>query len=279
MVEHIQSIFLQAGLPPDTLQFFHCGSHTHLESIVRSPQIRLICFTGSVLGGLSVQRAAAERIVNVGLELGGKDPAYVRKDVDLDFAAENIVDGAVFNSGQSCCSIERVYVDEKIHDDFVTKVRKVLEGYRLGDPMDPTTDVGPVVSRKAMLTIQAHIRDALERGAQDVTPENPTFSSPPPDGNYVKPTLLVGVTHDMDIMNEETFGPVIPIMKVGDDDEAVRLMNDSEFGLTASIWTSQIQEGEQLVDSVEAGTVFINRCDFPSAVRWPTRFIQFPNSL
>lgn len=214
-----------------------------------------------------MQRAAAERIVNVGLELGGKDPAYVREDVDLDFAAENIVDGAIFNSGQSCCSIERVYVDEKIHDSFVAKVRKILEGYRLGDPMDPKTDVGPVISRKAMITIQAHIRDALEKGAQDVTPENPTFSSPSPDGNYVKPRLLVGVTHDMDIMNEETFGPVIPVMKVGDDEEAIRLMNDSEFGLTASIWTSNVQEGEQLADSVEAGTVFVNRCDFPSPVR------------
>lgn len=222
-----------------------------------------------------MQRAAAERIVNVGLELGGKDPAYVREDVDLDFAAENIVDGAIFNSGQSCCSIERVYVDEKIHDSFVAKVRKVLEGYRLGDPMDPKTDVGPVISRKAMITIQAHIHDALEKGAQDVTPENPTFSSPSPDGNYVKPRLLVGVTHDMDIMNEETFGPVIPVMKVGDDEEAIRLMNDSEFGLTASIWTSNVQEGEQLADSVEAGTVFVNRCDFPSPVRWPASSVRF----
>ena len=267
VVEHIHDIFLSAGLPPDVIQFFHCGSQTHIESIIRSPQIRLVCFTGSVAGGLSVQRTASQRLVHVGLELGGKDPAYVRPDVDIRGAAEQIVDGAIFNSGQSCCSIERVYVHEDVHDKFVAALQEELQGYLLGDPLDPSTGVGPVVSRKAMMTIHAHIQDALEKGAYDVTPENPSFAVPRPDGNYVKPTLLVGVTHDMDIMNEETFGPVIPVMKVGDDDEAIRLMNDSEFGLTASIWTRDEVVGEELADSVEAGTVFLNRSDYPSAVR------------
>ena len=267
IVEQIHDIFIQAGLPENVIQYFHCGSQVQLEAIVRSPQIRLVCFTGSVGGGLSVQRAAAGRIVPVGLELGGKDPAYVRADVDVNWAAEEIVDGAVFNSGQSCCSIERVYVDEKIHDAFVTAVQEVLKAYKLGDPLDNSTNVGPVVSRKAASTIHAHVSDALEKGAKDATPENESFSSPPPDGNYVKPTLLTGVTHDMDIMNEETFGPIIPVMKVGDDEEAVRLMNDSEFGLTASIWTKDVVRGEQLAEVVEAGTVFVNRCDFPSPVR------------
>ncbi|MCJ1283312.1 hypothetical protein MMC26_002640 [Xylographa opegraphella] len=253
-----------AGLAPDVIQFFHCGAQMHLESIIRSPQIRHICFTGSVSGGLSVQLAAAQRVVNVGLELGGKDPAYIRADVDVKWAAEEIVDGAVFNSGQSCCSIERVYVDEKIHDEFVTAVQEVLKGYKLGDPMDPKTNVGPVVSKRSLHMINVHIQDALEKGAVDMTPPNESFSSAPVDGNYVKPTLLIGVTHDMDIMNEETFGPVIPVMKVGDDEEAVRLMNDSEFGLTASIWTRDIRRGEELAEGVEAGTVFVNRCDFPS---------------
>jgi len=264
VVEHIHNIFLVAGLPPDVLQFFHCGSQVHLESIVRSPSIRLVCFTGSVQGGLSVQRAASDRIVHVGLELGGKDPAYVRADVDIKKAADDIVDGAVFNSGQSCCSIERVYVDERIHDAFIAEVQNVLKGYKLGDPRESETDLGPVVSQRSLKTIEGHIQDALEKGAIDATPENPTFSSFPTDGNYIKPTVLVGVTHDMDIMNEETFGPVIPIMKVGDDDEAVRLMNDSEFGLTASIWTKDLQKAEELAESIEAGTVFVNRCDFPS---------------
>lgn len=220
-----------------------------------------------------MQQAAAHRVVPVGLELGGKDPAYVRADVDIRWVAREIVDGAVFNSGQSCCSIERVYVAEKIHDEFVAAVQDVLKGYRLGDPFDPDTVIGPVVSKKSMHLINAHVHDALEKGARDATPETPSFSSLPFEGNYVKPTLLTGVTHDMDVMNDETFGPIIPVMKVGNDEEAIRLMNDSEFGLTASIWTKDERMGEQLADQVDAGTVFINRCDFPSPVR------QLPTGL
>lgn len=264
IAEHIYNIFLEAGLPDKVIQFFHCGSMPRLESIARAPQIKLICFTGSVAGGLQVQRAAADRVVPVGLELGGKDPAYIREDVDILWAAEEIVDGAVFNSGQSCCSVERVYVAENIHDEFVSAVQAVLKGYKLGDPFDPSTNVGPVISKRSAETIRAHIQDALSKGAVDSTPDNQTFAFPPPNGNYVKPTLLTNVTHDMDVMNDETFGPVIPIMKVGNDEEAIRLMNDSEFGLTASIWTKDVVKGEDLAEQVEAGTVFINRCDFPS---------------
>ena len=248
------------------IQYFHCGSSAQLETIIRSPIVRLICFTGSVEGGRAVQRAACDRFVGVGLELGGKDPAYVRADVDVKWVAEEIVDGAVFNSGQSCCSIERVYVDGKIHDDFVSAVQEVLKGYKLGDPFDKSTSVGPVISTRALKTIQRHVEDALEKGARDETPENSSFAFVPPQGNFIKPTLLTCVNHDMIIMNEETFGPIIPVMKVGDDDEAVRLMNDSEFGLTASIWTKDTTRGGQLADSIEAGTVFVNRCDFPSPV-------------
>ncbi|KAK3174704.1 hypothetical protein OEA41_001950 [Lepraria neglecta] len=264
IVERIHDIFAEAGLPDKVIQYFHCGSMTRLESIARSPQIKLICFTGSVAGGLQVQRAAADRVVPVGLELGGKDPAYIRDDVDVKWAAEEIVDGAVFNSGQSCCSIERIYVAEKVHDEFVSAVQDVLKGYKLGDPFDRSTNVGPVVSKRSAQTINAHIQDALEKGAKDSTPENQSFTSPPLGGNYVKPTLLTNVTHDMDVMNDETFGPVIPVMRVGNDEEAIRLMNDSEFGLTASIWTEDAAKGEELAEQVEAGTVFVNRCDFPS---------------
>jgi acyl-CoA reductase-like NAD-dependent aldehyde dehydrogenase len=267
VAEHIRDIFLEAGLPENTIQYFHCGSSPRLESIIKSPDIRLVCFTGSVAGGLHVQRVAADRLVPVGLELGGKDPAYVRGDVDVKWAAENIVDGALFNSGQSCCSIERVYVDGRIHDEFVAAAQDVLKTYRLGDPFDNSTHLGPVISRRSAETIRAHVEDALQKGAMDVTPDNETFTSPPPDGNYVKPTLLTGVTHDMIVMKDETFGPVIPIMKVTSDEEAINLMNDSEFGLTASIWTKDVALGQRLADQVEAGTVFVNRSDFPSPVR------------
>lgn len=267
IVERVAQFFTEAGLPEGVVQYFHSGSPTTIEALVRDPRISLVCFTGSVAGGLAVQKAASDRIVNVGLELGGKDPAYVRADVDVEWAAEEIVDGAVFNSGQSCCSLERVYVDEKIHDKFVEAVQKVLSGYKLGDPFDKSTHVGPVISKRSKETIEAHVKDALDKGAKDATPENESFSNPPPKGNFVKPTLLTNVDHSMRVMTEETFGPVIPVMKVKSDDEAIKAMNDSEFGLTASIWTKDTDRAYQLAEDVEAGTVFVNRCDYPSPVR------------
>ncbi|KAH6856928.1 Aldehyde/histidinol dehydrogenase [Chaetomium sp. MPI-CAGE-AT-0009] len=264
IVEQVAKAFTEAGLPDGVLQYFHAGSPTTIESIVRNPKIALVCFTGSVAGGLAVQGAASDRIVNVGLELGGKDPAYVREDVDIAWAAGEIVDGAVFNSGQSCCSVERVYVAEKIHDEFVSAIQDVLKGYKLGDPMDKDTHLGPVISKKSQETIEQHVKDALDKGAVNATPANETFSKLPERGNFVAPTLLTNVTHDMKVMKDETFGPIIPVMKVKGDDEAVKLMNDSEFGLTASIWTKDTDKGYELCDGVEAGTVFVNRCDFPS---------------
>ncbi|OBT74829.1 hypothetical protein VF21_06445 [Pseudogymnoascus sp. 05NY08] len=264
IVENLSSIFLSAGLPEGVLQFFHSGTPATIDTIVKNPKVALIAFTGSVAGGLAVQKAAADRVVPVGLELGGKDPAYVRADVDVAWAAEEIVDGAVFNSGQSCCSIERVYVDSSIHDKFIEEIQRVLKGYKLGDPFDASTHVGPVISKRSKVAIEGHISDAVAAGARNVTPANASFTSPPVDGNFVAPTLLVDVNHSMAVMTEETFGPVIPVMSVSSDAEAVQLMNDSEFGLTASIWTKDTAKGAELAAEVEAGTVFVNRCDFPS---------------
>ncbi|KAK4989536.1 hypothetical protein LTR50_003143 [Elasticomyces elasticus] len=265
VVEQMQKIFVEAGLSENVIQYLHCGSFTRLETLIRAPEIRLICFTGSVAGGLAVQKAASDRVaVRVGLELGGKDPAYIRSDVDLKWAAEEIVDGAIFNSGQSCCSIERVYVAEEVYDDFVAAVQDVLRGYKLGDPFDTSTNIGPVVSKRSAETIRAHVKDAVDKGAKDMTPENTSFSSPPADGNFVAPTLLTNVSHEMTVMTEETFGPVIPVMKVKSDAEAIKLMNDSQFGLTASIWSKDVTKGSELADDVDAGTAFVNRCDFPS---------------
>ncbi|KAI1182794.1 aldehyde dehydrogenase [Nemania serpens] len=264
VAEHVTKAFAEAGLPAGVLQYFHCGAPSIMEQMVQDERIKLICFTGSVAGGTAVQQAASYRFVNVGLELGGKDPAYVRGDVDLDWAAAEIVDGCIFNSGQSCCAIERVYVDEKIHDAFVEAVKKVLQGYKVGDPLDKETQIGPVISKRSKEAIEDWIKDAIEKGAKDATPENSTFSNLPSLGNFVKPTLLIDVNHDMEIMTEETFGPVIPVMKVKDDDEAIGLMNASQFGLTASIWTKDTDKGYELAQRVEAGTVFVNRADYPS---------------
>jgi acyl-CoA reductase-like NAD-dependent aldehyde dehydrogenase len=238
IVEQVAKAFTEAGLPNGVIQYFHSGSPTIIESIVRNPKVALVCFTGSVAGGLAVQGAASDRIVNVGLELGGKDPAYVRRDVDIAWAAEEIV-------------------------------QNVLKGYKLGDPLDKGTHLGPVVSKRSKETIEAHIKDALDKGAVDATPANETFSSLPERGNFVAPTLLTNVDHSMKVMKAETFGPVISVMKVKGDEEAVKLMNDSEFGLTASIWTKDTEKGYELCESVEAGTVFVNRCDFPSPVSRP----------
>lgn len=265
IVEQVQKIFVEAGLDKDVIQFFHCGDFSKIEKLVQAPEIQLVCFTGSVAGGLAVQKAAAGRVdCRVGLELGGKDAAYIRSDVDVDWAAEEIVDGAVFNSGQSCCSLERIYVDAKIHDQFVEAVKKVLAGYKLGDPSEKSTHVGPVISQAAAQRIKKHIDDAVRDGAKNATPDNETFSSPPAGGNYVAPTLLTNVKNNMAVMQEETFGPVIPVMAVSSDEEAIRMMNDSVFGLTASIWTKDVARGHELAEDVEAGTVFVNRADYPS---------------
>lgn len=265
IVEHVAEIFTSAGLPHGVLQYFHSGSIDTITAAARHPLINHVCFTGSVAGGLALQRAVAGRIINIGLELGGKDPAYVRGDVDVKWAAEEIVDGAVFNSGQSCCAIERVYVATEIYNAFITAVQEVLAGYIVGDPFNPKTQIGPVISRRAKDAIIAQIRDAISQGARDETPSMVNSSgSLPSEGNFVAPVLLTHVNHEMSIMRDETFGPVVAVMPVSSDAEAIALMNDSQFGLTASIWTKDVGRGEELAALVEAGTVFVNRADFPS---------------
>jgi acyl-CoA reductase-like NAD-dependent aldehyde dehydrogenase len=267
IVEHVVDIFTQAGLPRDVIQYLHCGNPLDLKPLIQSADVNHICFTGSVAAGVAIQTLATARVsCSVGLELGGKDPAYVRRDVDVAWAAEEIVDGAVFNSGQSCCAIERVYVHEEVYDAFVDAARKVLAGYRLGDPLDETTQLGPVVSQRAKAEISRQVADAIAKGAKDETPRVESFASPrgPSEGNWVAPTLLTNVNHGMAVMRDETFGPVIPVQKVSSDEEAIALMNDSQFGLTASIWTKDVALGEDLCGQVEAGTVFVNRADYPS---------------
>lgn len=265
IAEQVQDIFVKAGLDKDVIQYFHCGDFKKIEQLVQAPEIQLVCFTGSVDGGLAVQKAGAGRVdLRVGLELGGKDPAYVRSDVDLAWAADEIVDGAVFNSGQSCCSLERVYVHESVHDQFVEEVKKVLSNYKLGDPTDKSTHVGPVISKAAKARIENHINSAIQAGAKNETPENASFKNPPPDGNYVVPTLLTNVKQDMLVIQDETFGPVIPIISVKSDEEAVKLMSDNQFGLTASVWTKDVARGQELANEIEAGTVFVNRADYPA---------------
>ncbi|KAJ5691949.1 hypothetical protein N7462_001372 [Penicillium macrosclerotiorum] len=270
--DRLFEIFTEAGLPQNVLQVVHVGSLDVLDKIAQLPEIQSVSFTGSTAGGLRLREATARQVKPINLELGGNDAAYVRPDVDVKDVAENLVDGAIFNSGQSCCSVERVYVHEAIYEEFI----RCTGSYKLGDPQDQATTTGPVISAAAKKNILSHIDDALSKGATNVTPENATFSleKTADKGNFLAPVVLTNVNHSMITMKEETFGPVMPIMKVSSDEEAVDLMNDSDYGLTASVWTKDMAAGEALIDLIEAGTVFINRCDYPSPVRLALPYLE-----
>jgi acyl-CoA reductase-like NAD-dependent aldehyde dehydrogenase len=215
-----------------------------------------------------VERTAAGRFIGVGLELGGKDPAYVRADADLRHAIDTVTDGAIFNSGQSCCGIERVYVDAAIYDDFVDGVTALVGAYRLGRPDDPDTNLGPLVKTSAAEFVRGQIAEAVTAGARALI-DPAAFAADEPGTPYLAPQVLVDVDHSMRVMSEETFGPVMGIMKVDGDEQAVELMNDSEFGLTAAIFTRDEDAAIAIGDRVETGTWFMNRCDYlDPALAW-----------
>lgn len=238
-----------------------CLSHGQVGKIIGARLADQVNFTGSVEAGKVIEQAAAGQFIGVGLELGGKDPAYVRADADIDFAAENIMDGAFFNSGQSCCGIERVYVHDSLFEPFVEKIVELTRGYKLGDPLDPETTLGPMVKTSAADFVRGQIAAAVQAGATaHLDPKD--FAADKPGTPYLAPQVLTDVTHDMSVMTEESFGPVVGIMKVSGDEEAVRLMNDSDFGLTASIWTKDLAAAEAIGGEVETGTVFMNRADY-----------------
>jgi acyl-CoA reductase-like NAD-dependent aldehyde dehydrogenase len=265
--ERYDECFREAGLPEGVFQFVHC-SHEQTSMMVASPLIDFVAFTGSVAGGHAVQKAAAERFIGIGLELGGKDPAYVRADANMAHAVENLVDGAFFNSGQSCCGIERIYAHEKIYDEFVEGFVKLTRQYRLGNPLDTNVNLGPMVRTRAAEFARGQVREAIEQGAKSLVDPN-AFSADKEGTPYMAPQVLVNVNHLMRLMNEESFAPVIGIMKVKGDDEAVALMNDSDYGLTAAIWTSDPDAALAIGERVETGTWFMNRCDYlDPALAW-----------
>lgn len=242
--------------------------HDQSATLIGSRSVDHINFTGSVAGGRAVERAAAGTFASLGLELGGKDPAYVREDADLDFAVENLVDGAFFNSGQCCCGIERVYVHEKHYDRFVEGAVELTKKYVLGDPLDDATTLGPMANKRFADVVRAQTAEAIAAGAKaHLDPK--AFPADREGTAYLGPQVLTDVDHRMRVMTEESFGPVVGIMKVKSDEEAVRLMNDSVYGLTASIWTKDVDAAEALGDRIETGTVFMNRCDYlDPALAW-----------
>lgn len=257
----------RADLPAGLLQFLHIG-HDATARLIRSPEIDYVAFTGSVPGGDAVEHAAAGRFIGVGLELGGKDPGYVRADANLDHAIENLVDGAFFNSGQSCCGIERIYVDERVYDRFVEGAVALARQYVLGDPTKPETTLGPLVRASAAAHVRDQIAEAVAKGARALIDPR-TFPESREGTPYLAPQILVNVDHGMHVMTEESFGPVVGIMRVRSDDEAVSLMNDSVYGLTAAIWTGDPEAAIRIGDRIATGTCFMNRCDYlDPALAW-----------
>ncbi len=257
--ERFAEAFKRAGLPKG---LFHnlVMSHEQTEKLIGSGRVDHINFTGSVAGGRTVERAAGGTFASLGLELGGKDPAYVRADAKLDHAIENLVDGSFYNSGQSCCGVERIYVDARIYDDFVEGFADLTRKYVVGNPLEQATTLGPMVRGAAANAVRSQIEEAKRKGATALI--NMKVDGDRSGSPYLAPEVLIGVNHQMEVMREESFGPVVGIMKVRDEEEAVTLMNDSPYGLTASIWTRDMDRAAELGNQIETGTVFMNRCDY-----------------
>ncbi|RMF02800.1 MAG: aldehyde dehydrogenase family protein, partial [Alphaproteobacteria bacterium] len=265
--ERFAQAFARAGLP-DGLFHNLVLSHEQTADIIAGGHADVVCFTGSVQGGASIEESAAGQFIRLGLELGGKDPAYVREDADLAFAVENLVDGAFFNSGQSCCGIERIYVHDSLFEEFVSRFAALTSEYVLGSPLDPETTLGPMVSTAAADFVRKQIADALAAGATAHIEES-AFPASRPGTPYLAPQVLTGVDHSMAVMMEESFGPVVGIMAVSNDDDAIALMNDSPFGLTASVWTRDTDAALAIGERVNTGTFFMNRCDYlDPALAW-----------
>ena len=257
--ESFQYIFDQVGLPKGLFQHLVL-THDDTAKVIGSDEVSYVNFTGSVAGGHAVQKAALGKFISLGLELGGKDPAYVRMDANIPYAIENLVDGAMFNSGQCCCGIERIYVHSSVYDDFVDGFAAMTKSYRLGNPLDSTTNLGPMVRVAAAEFVRSQINDAVRQGAKALI-DAKSFKADRVGSAYLAPQVLVNVDHSMAVMTEESFGPVVGIMKVASDEEAVALMNDSQYGLTAGVWTSDEAVARWLGDQLVTGTVYMNRCD------------------
>jgi len=255
--ERMARAFHSVGVPEEVFQNVFL-SHDTTSDLIAANAFDFVNFTGSVGGGKAMERAAAGTFTGIGLELGGKDPGYVMEDADVDAAVDTLIDGAMFNSGQCCCGIERIYVHESLFDSFLEKALAVVRGYKLGNPLDQDTTIGPMANVRFAQEVRAQIKEAVEAGATahiDTFPEDD-------GGTYLTPQILTDVTHDMRVMRDESFGPVVGIMKVKGDEEAIALMNDSDFGLTASLWTQDVARAERVGDRIETGTVFMNRADY-----------------
>ncbi|NKM17710.1 aldehyde dehydrogenase family protein [Rhizobium laguerreae] len=257
--ERLVQAFTEAGVPEDVFQNVFLD-HETTSALIAAGSLNFVNFTGSVEGGRSMERAAAGTFTGLGLELGGKDPGYVMEDADLEAAVDTLMDGATYNSGQCCCGIERIYVHESLYDAFVEKSVAWVSNYKLGNPLDPETSLGPMAHKRFAKVVREQIADAISKGAKALV--DPKLFPQDDGGAYLAPQILVDVDHSMAFMREETFGPAVGIMKVKSDEEALALMNDSQYGLTASLWTRDAERAGRLGREIETGTVFMNRADY-----------------
>ncbi|MEO1918717.1 MAG: aldehyde dehydrogenase family protein [Paracoccaceae bacterium] len=257
--ERMVEAFTKAGVPADMFQNVYLD-HDTTSALIAGNNFGFVNFTGSVGGGQTMERAAAGTFTGIGTELGGKDPGYVMEDADLDAAVDTLVDAAMFNSGQCCCGIERIYVIDSLYDTFVEKAVAIVNGYKLGNPLDAETTLGPMANIRFAEEVRAQTSEAIAAGA---IPMIDAALFPEDDGGtYLTPQILTNVNHDMRVMREESFGPVVGIMKVSSDEEAIALMNDSEFGLTCSLWSNDAERTAKIGRELETGTVFMNRADY-----------------
>ena len=262
--ERMVRAFNEAGLPEGLFQNIFLD-HATTSELISASAFDFVNFTGSVGGGQAMERAAAGTFTGLGLELGGKDPGYVMEDADLDAAVDTLIDGAMFNSGQCCCGIERIYVAENLFDGFVGKAVELVSGYTLGNPLEETTTLGPMAHKRFASEVRAQTEEALAAGATAHIAKMDADDG----GAYLTPQILTNVTHDMRVMRDESFGPVVGIMPVKNDADAIALMNDSDFGLTASLWTKDPERAAHIGNQIETGTVFMNRCDYlDPAICW-----------
>jgi acyl-CoA reductase-like NAD-dependent aldehyde dehydrogenase len=267
VAERYADAFRNAGLPAGVFQHLQT-SHEDVDRMIGDGRIKFVSFTGSVEGGCAVQRASTRQFIGINLELGGKDPAYVRADAPLDATIENLVDGSYFNAGQSCCAVERIYVHRDVYDPFIDGFVALTRAYRLDNPLTREATLGPMVRTASADFVRAQIAEAVAQGARTLI-DSREFPADRKGTPYLAPQVLVDVDHGMRVMTEETFGPVVGVMRVKDDDEAVTLMNDSRYALTASIWTSDVDAAVRIGDRVETGTWFLNRCDYlDPALAW-----------
>ena len=257
--ERIVKAFVSAGIPEDLFQNIFLD-HVTTSELIAAKTFNFINFTGSVEGGREMERAAAGTFTPLGLELGGKDPGYVMDDADLDAAVATLMDAAMFNAGQCCCGIERIYVIDSLYDAFVEKAVAFASAYKLGNPLDRETTLGPMAHKRFAAVVRQQIEEAVAAGAKALV--DPALFPEDDGGAYLAPQVLVDVDHSMSVMREESFGPVVGIMKVSSDEEALELMNDSQYGLTASLWTEDADRAAALGARIETGTIFMNRADY-----------------